>query len=122
MKQELRTSGAPLPGGPYSQGIKVGNRVYVSGQRPVDPNTNMIPADFEEQAKLALKNVQAVLAEGGASLDDVVSVNVYLADISYFHTFNSIYATCFKPPFPTRTTVSCSLRDILVEVSAVAEL
>lgn len=122
MKQELRTSDAPLPGGPYSQGIKVGNRIYVSGQRPVDPTSNAIPADFEEQAKLALKNVQAVLAQGGASLDDVVSVNIYLADIAYFHTFNTIYTTYFKPPFPTRTTVSCSLRDILVEVSAIAEL
>ncbi len=120
-KEVLRTPRAPLPGGPYSQGLKVGPRVYVSGQRPVDAATGVIPEDFSNQAALCLENVRHVLEAGGATLADVVSVNVYLADIAYFAEFNAVYQRYFSEPFPTRTTVACSLRGILAEVSAVAE-
>ena len=122
MKEEIRTPNAPLPGGPYSQGLKTGNRVYVAGQRPVAAATDTIPEGVTAQARQALENVRHVLAAGGASMDDVVKVTVYLADISYFAEFNEVYKTFFAPPFPTRTTVSCALRGILVEVDAIAEL
>lgn len=121
MKQEIRTDKAPLPAGPYSQGLKVGSRVYVAGQRPVDAATGAIPESLTEQAKLCLANVRHVLEAGGASMDDVVKVNVYLADIGYFAEFNEVYKTCFSAPYPVRTTVSCSLRGILVEVDVIAE-
>ena len=121
MKQEIRTDKAPLPGGPYSQGLKVGSRVYVAGQRPVDAATGQIPEAFADQAKQALENVRHVLAAGGATMDDVVKVTVYLADMAHFAAFNAVYATYFAAPFPTRTTVSCTLRGILVEVDAIAE-
>ena len=121
-KEEIRTPKAPLPGGPYSQGLKVGSRIYVSGQRPVDATTGAIPESFTDQALQCLENVRYVLEAADAGMDDVVSVTVYLADISYFAEFNNIYKRYFSPPFPTRTTVSCSLRDILVEINAVAEL
>ena len=122
MKKEIRTSKAPLPGGPYSQGLKAGSRVYVAGQRPVNAVTNTIPEGVTAQARQALENVCHVLAAGGATVDDVVKVTVYLADISYFEEFNEVYKTFFAAPFPTRTTVSCALRGILVEVDAIAEL
>ena len=122
MKQELFTSRAPAPGGPYSQGIKSGSRIYVAGQRPVDAATNAIPENFAEQAGLCLRNVQHVLEAGGATLDDVVAVNVFLADIGHFAEFNAIYAAFFRKPYPARTTISCSLRGILIEINAIAEI
>ena len=122
MKQEIYTPRAPAPGGPYSQGMRAGSRIYVAGQRPVDAVTNAIPESFAEQARLCLRNVQHVLEAGGATLDDVVAVNVFLADIGYFAEFNAIYASFFNKPYPTRTTISCSLRGIFVEVNAIAEL
>jgi len=122
MKQEICTDKAPKPGGPYSQGIKSASRIYVAGQRPTDAATGAIPESFAEQAGLCLRNVQHVLEAGGASLDDVVAVNVFLADIGYFAEFNEIYASFFKKPYPARTTISCSLRGFLVEINAIAEI
>ena len=122
MKQEIRTEKAPLPSGPYSQGLRVGSRIYVAGQRPADPKTNIVPDDFTEQAKQVLENVRHVVEAGGATMNDIVSVSVYLTDIANFAAFNEVYKAYFTPPFPTRTTISCSLRGILVEVNAVAEV
>jgi 2-iminobutanoate/2-iminopropanoate deaminase len=122
MKQEIAAPKAPAPGGPYSQGMKAGSRIYVAGQRPVDAATNAIPKSFAEQAELCLQNVQHVLEAGGASLDDVVAVNVFLSDTSHFAEFNEIYTRFFKKPYPARTTIACSLRGIQVEINAIAEI
>ena len=122
MKQEIRTEKAPLPFGPYSQGLRVGSRIYVAGQRPADAHTGIVPENFADQAKQVLENVRHVLEAGGATMDDVVSVSVYLTDLADFPAFNEIYATYFTAPFPTRTTIGCTLRGIMVEVDAVAEL
>lgn len=121
MKQEIRTAKAPLPGGPYSQGLKTGSRVYVAGQRPIDAETGLMPESFIEQAKQVLENVRHVLEAGGATMEDVVKVTVYLSDLANFAAFNEVYATYFSAPYPTRTTVSCTLRGIMVEVDAIAE-
>ena len=94
----------------------------MAGQRPVDAVTNAIPPSFAEQAGLCLQNVRHVLEAGGATTDDVVAVNVFLADISHFAEFNEIYASFFKKPYPARTTISCALRGILVEINAIAEI
>lgn len=122
MKEIIRTDNAPLPGGPYSQGVKINSRVYVAGQRPVDAKTGVIPETFAEQAELTLTNVRQVLEAGGAAMDDVVKVTVYLADIAHFAEFNEVYKTFFRDPYPARTTISCALRGILVEVDAIAEI
>ena len=122
MKQEIFTPKAPKPAGPYSQGIRVGSRIYVAGQRPADAATNTVPASFAEQAEVCLRNVQHILEAGGASLDDVVAVNVFLTDLSHFAEFNAIYEKFFRKPYPVRTTIACSLRGILVEINAIAEL
>lgn len=121
-KEEIRTSKAPLPAGPYSQGLKIGTRVYVSGQRPVDAATGAIPPNLDGQARQCLDNVRHVLEAAGAGMDDVAQITVFLADIADFAAFNAVYAEYFSAPFPTRTTISCTLRGILVEVNAVAEL
>ncbi len=122
MKQEIRTDQAPTPAGPYSQGLKAGNRVYVAGQRPVIPETGELAQGLEAQSRQCLENVRNVLRAAGAEMDHVVKVTVYLADLQNFAAFNAIYKEYFKPPYPVRTTVSCTLRGVQVEVDAIAEL
>jgi len=122
MKKEIRTKNAPMPAGPYSQGIIVGNRVYVAGQGPLNPATGKVPEGIEDQTRQVLKNIQAILEAGGAKLDDVVKVTAHLADLKYFTAFNEVYKTFFKEPFPVRTTVGSQLKDILVEIDVIAEL
>ena len=121
-KMEIRTPEAPLPSGPYSQGLRVDSRVYVAGQRPVNAETGLMPDDFEGQARQCLDNVRHVLEAAGAGMDDVVRMGVYLADLGNFAAFNAIYAEYFTAPFPVRTTIGCTLRGIQVEIDAVAEL
>ena len=121
-KQELRTAKAPLPAGPYSQGLKVGTRVYVSGQRPENAATKTVPSGIQAQAGQVLENVRHILEEAGAGMEHVVKVSVYLADLADFAAFNEVYAKFFTPPYPVRTTIGCALRGILVEVDVVAEL
>ena len=122
MKQAIHTSKAPAPAGPYSQGMRSASRIYVAGQRPADAATNAVPTGFAEQAELCLRNVQHILEAGGATLDDVVAVNVFLADLGHFAEFNEIYTRFFKKPYPARTTIGCDLRGILVEINAIAEI
>ena len=122
MKEAIISPKLPAPGGPYSPGIKSGSRIYVSGQRPVDAATNLIPESFADQLRLCLGNIALVLEAAGATLDNVVCVNVFLADLGYFEEMNTIYKEFFKAPYPARTTVSCLLRGILVEINAIAEL
>ncbi len=121
MKQEIRTPLAPLPSAPYSQGLRVGNRVYVSGQRPVDAATGNVVEGFENQVHQVLTNVRHVLEAADYTMDDVVKVNIYLADLKDFFTMNAIYGEYFNAPYPIRTTVGVALRDILIEIDVIAE-
>lgn len=121
-KEEIRTANAPLPAGPYSQGVKTGGRIYVSGQRPEDAASGNIPQDFAAQAALCLENIRSILEAGGAGMNNVVMVTVYLADLANFAAFNEIYLRYFDRPYPARTTVGCALRGMMVEVTAIAEI
>ena len=113
----------PRPAGAYSPAVRAGDFVFISGQVPRDPKTGALPGDdIESQVRLVLANVKAALAAAGASLDDVVSVTAYLADVDDWGKFNDIYKETFRAPFPTRTAIGANLRGILVEVSAVAYL
>jgi 2-iminobutanoate/2-iminopropanoate deaminase len=113
--------GTPGPLGPYTPALRAGDFVYVSGQTPRNPRTGEKPGnDVATQTRQVLSNVQWLLEQAGASMADVVSVTVYLARIEDWAAMNSVYAEFFTKPFPTRTTVGAELRDILVEVSAVA--
>lgn len=92
------------PGGNYSPGILVDGTLYISGQGGEDASGN-VPKNFEDEVKQALQNVNTVLKAAGMTSDDVVSVQVYLADASLFQRMNGVYTTFFKDPRPTRTTV-----------------
>ena len=91
MKQALATAQAPAAIGPYSQGIAAGQTVYVSGQLPIDPATGAIPEGIAAQTAQSLKNIQAILAEQGMTLADVVKTTVFLADMNDFAEMNKVY-------------------------------
>jgi 2-iminobutanoate/2-iminopropanoate deaminase len=119
----IELSGFPAPAGAYSPGVRAGNFLYVSGQTPRDPATGQIAGDtVEEQTRITLANVERILRTGGASLTDVVSVTVYLADENDWGAFNDVYKTVFHPPYPTRAVVGAQLRGIRVEIAVVAYL
>ena len=113
----------PAPVGAYSAGVRAGDFLYVSGQVPRDPRTGAtIGANVEEQTRQVIRNLETVLTAGAATLSDVVSTTVYLADPDLWSAFNAVYREMMPPPFPSRTAVGVSLRGFLVEISAVAYL
>jgi 2-iminobutanoate/2-iminopropanoate deaminase len=120
-KQQITTrTGAP-PVGAYSQGIRVGDFIFVSGQGPLDPGTGqVVGTTIEEQTQRVLENIQSILEAGGASLADVVKVSAHLSDMTLFSQYNRVYATYFPDPKPARTTVGSHLPGILVEIDAIA--
>ena len=99
------TAQAPAAIGPYSQGIAAGQTVYVSGQLPIDPATGAIPEGIAAQTAQSLKNIQAILAEQGMTLADVVKTTVFLADMNDFAEMNKVYGEYFAQPFPARSAV-----------------
>lgn len=122
-KKEIRTDKSPQPMGPYSQGLVVGNRIYVAGQGPSNPETGKKAEGIEEQTRQVMTNLKNILEAGGGTMDNVVKSTVHLANLSDFEAFNKVYKTFFNPPYPVRTTVgSALLGGILVEVDVVAEL
>jgi 2-iminobutanoate/2-iminopropanoate deaminase len=123
-KQEITTVGGAQPVGAYSQGLRAGDFVYVSGQGPLDPETGKLTGTtIEEQTTRTLENVKAILAAAGATMADVVKATVHLSDLDLFDGYNAVYASYFPDPKPTRTTVgSALLMGILVEIDVVAYL
>jgi 2-iminobutanoate/2-iminopropanoate deaminase len=122
MKREIRTDRSPDPIGPYSQGLAAGNRIYVSGQGPLNPATGEIPETIEEQTRQVLTNIRNILEAGGAAMEQVVKTTAHLADLEDFEAFNSVYREFFNKPYPVRTTVGSELLGILVEIDVIAEL
>ena len=120
-KQQITTRSGASPVGAYSQGLRVGDFIFVSGQGPLDPETGQIVGTtIEEQTTRVLENIKAILAAAGASMADVVKVSAHLSDLSLFERYNKVYATYFPDPKPTRTTVGSQLLGILVEIDAIA--
>lgn len=120
-KHPIFTSKGAAPSGAYSQGLRVGDFVFVSGQGPLHPETGeVVGTTIEEQTQQTLENVKAILAAAGASMDDVVRVTAFLSDLSLFDRYNAVYATYFADPKPTRSTVGCQLLDIMIEIDAIA--
>ncbi|WP_047151847.1 RidA family protein [Aneurinibacillus tyrosinisolvens] len=122
MKEEISTNLVPWPAGPYSQGIKIGNSVYVAGQGPKNAVTGETPETIEEQTRQVLKNLQYILEAAGAKMTDVVKVTTHLADLKDFEAYNSVYKEFFIEPFPVRTTVGSQLANILIEIDVIAEI
>ena len=112
---------APKAVGPYSQGIATGDFVFTSGQLPLNPETNTMPAGIEAQAKQSLDNVKAVLEAGGSSLDKAVKVTIFLQDLNDFGKVNEIYGTYFTNIPPARSCVQVARipRDALIEIEAI---
>lgn len=125
-KQALTSAHAPAPGGGYSQGIVAGDFVYTAGMGPVDPASGEIVGDdITGQTHQVLRNLTAILAEAGATLDDVVKVTVHLRDLHRdFAGFDAAYREHFTDAgaLPVRTTVGSDLAGILVEIDVVAYL
>ena len=105
MIKQIATDTAPAAIGPYSQGLDLGNMVFVSGQIPVDPATGTIPEDVEAQAHQSLTNLKNVLVAAGLGMENVVKTVVFLADLGDFAVVNRIYESYFKAPFPARSCV-----------------
>ncbi len=123
MKEVIKTDKAPAAIGPYSQGIRAGDYIFVSGQVPLNPQTGKVKGDtIEEQTRQALENVTAILQANGANMKDVVKVTVILTDLSNFKPMNEVYKTFFSEPFPARMTYGASLivSGWLVEIDAIA--
>lgn len=120
-KQRISTTTGAQPVGAYSQGLRAGDFVFVSGQGPLDPKTGKVTGTtIEEQTARVLENIKAILEAGGASMADVVKVSAHLSDMSLFERYNRVYGGYFPDPKPTRTTVGSQLPGILVEIDAIA--
>ncbi len=122
-KKVISTEKAPAALGPYSQAIKAGNMIFVSGQIPFVPETmELISEDVQEQAKQSLENVKAILEEAGASLNDVVKAGVFIKDMNDFAKINEIYAEYFTDNKPARACVEVARlpKDVKVEIEVIA--
>jgi reactive intermediate/imine deaminase len=120
-KRKVSTDRAPKPVGPYSQAIVAGNTIYVAGQGPFDPKSGKMPDSFEAQAVQVFENIKAIVEGGGATLADVVKVNVYLADLANFAKMNEIYRRYFTEDYPARATVGTQLLGGMgIEVECIA--
>lgn len=122
MKKQIATAAAPAAIGPYSQAIKTGNLVFVSGQLPIDAATGEMPAEIKAQTRQSLENVKAILAEAGTSLENVVKTTVFLADMSLFGAMNEVYAEYFSQPYPARCAFAVKElpKQALVEIEVIA--
>lgn len=121
-KEIISTKNAPSAIGPYSQGVKVGNLVYTSGQIPLNPIDGSMPSSIEEQTKQSLENCTAILAEAGSSLENVIKTTVFLTDINDFAKMNEIYATYFSSNPPARSAIQVSKlpKDANIEIECIA--
>ena len=125
MNQTVHTDNAPKAIGPYSQAVKAGNTVYVSGQLPVDPATGEFAGDdIKTQTKQSRTNIENILKAAGGGMENVVKTTVLLSDIADFAAMNEVYATFFKEPFPARAAfqVAAIPKGAKVEIEAVAVL
>jgi len=125
MRTAVSTDGAPKAIGPYSQAIRAGSLLFLSGQIPIDPATGqMVDGDIAQQTHRVFKNLEAILTAAGASFDNVVRTTVYLADMGDFAAMNEVYGTYFSSPAPARATVQAARlpRDARVEIDLIASL
>lgn len=120
----ISTTNAPAAIGPYSQAIKVGELVFVSGQLPIDPATGAFAeGGIKELTRQSLTNMKAILEEAGISMANVVKTTVFLADMNDFAAMNEVYAEFFVAPFPARSAVAVKTlpKGALVEIECIAQ-
>lgn len=123
MKKEVKTEKAPKAIGPYSQAIEANGFIFASGQIAIDPSTGELnTGSIEEQTRLVLNNLKAVLEAAGSSFDKTVKCTVFLQEMNDFSRMNGVYAEFFKSPFPARAAVQVARlpKDVKVEIEAIA--
>lgn len=121
--QAVHTNSAPAAIGPYSQAIRAGTTLYVSGQIPIDPATGSFAGeDIVSQTRQCLTNIRAILAEAGYTMASVVKTTVLMTDLAEFTTMNQVYAEFFQPPYPARAAfqVAALPRNAKVEIECIA--
>lgn len=121
-RQPIHSDSAPAAIGPYSQAVRAGGTVYLSGQTPIDPATGaLVEGDIRVQARRAFDNLKAVCEAAGGSFDDVVRVGLYLTDLGQFAEVNAVMAEYFEQPYPARSTIGVAAlpKDSAFEVDAV---
>lgn len=119
----IHSDAAPKAIGPYSQAVRAGNTLFLSGQIPLDPATGqVIDGDIAAQAVRVFENLKAVLAAGGATFDDVVRVAIYMTDLGNFGAVNEVMARYFREPYPARATIGVAAlpKGVGVEVDVIA--
>ena len=122
-KTIINTVGAPAPIGPYSQAVKAGGFLFLSGQVPLKPETGEVAGEnITEETALVMKNLQAVLSEAGMDFSNVVKTTIFLKEMSFFAEVNTEYGKYFEKDFPARETVAVKTlpRDVNVEISMIA--
>jgi 2-iminobutanoate/2-iminopropanoate deaminase len=122
-KEIVRTSNAPQPIGPYSQGTLAGNFLFVSGQGAVDPKVGqLVDGDIEAQTKQVLTNIRNIIEAAGLAMSDVVKVSIFLSNMDDFKRMNEVYKTFFTENPPSRTTVEAKLPlpKMLIEIDVIA--
>ena len=123
MRASVRTDAAPAALGPYSQAVRAGQFLFVSGQLALNPATgSFVDGGIGDHTRRVFQNISAILEAGGSSLANVVRVTVYLADIADFAAMNEAYATFFAPPYPARSTIEAARlpKDARIEVDVIA--
>ncbi len=121
-KQVITSEQAPAALGPYSQAIKVGRTVYLSGQIPLDPETLQVVEGFEAQVCRVFDNLQAVAEAAGGTLQDIVKLNIYLTNLNDFATVNEIMSRYFQQPYPARASIGVAALPLGVPVEMDAVL
>ncbi|OGV55271.1 MAG: hypothetical protein A2X49_06305 [Lentisphaerae bacterium GWF2_52_8] len=123
MKTVISTEKAPKAIGPYSQGVRAGEFLFISGQLPIDPEVGMMAAkDISAQTRQSLENIKSILEASGMAMEDVVKTSVYLSDMNNFKQMNEVYSGFFIGQFPARVAMEVSRlpKDALVEIEAIA--
>ena len=124
-KTVISTAAAPAAIGPYSQAVRVGNTIWLSGQIPLDPQTKeLVVGDMEAQVRRCFENLKAIVLAAGATLDDVVKATVFLTDLAHFGLVNKVMAEYFREPYPARAAVGVASlpRGAQVEVECIVAL
>lgn len=121
-RQPITTDQAPAAIGPYSQAVRSGRQVFLSGQIPLDPVTGqLVEGDIAAQTRRVFENIKAVCAAAGGSLDDIARIGIYLTDLGDFAAVNAVMAEVFSAPYPARSTIQVSAlpRGAHVEIDAI---
>lgn len=123
-KQAICTESAPGPVGPYSQAVVSGSLVFISGQLGIDLRTNSLAETVQEQTRLSLENLKAIVGESGCTMSDVVKTTILLSDMNDFAEVNRIYSSFFEEPYPARAAYQVAKLPLnaMVEIEAVARL